>query len=108
MNTRFVCENCGKDVPYNAQACSFCGRFFSGVKCPVCNASGRAELFKNGCPNCGYLTPKMANLNSPYSSKGRKRKKMKKKGATTFYLLFGMLLIMALSIIFILIIKNNL
>ena len=50
----FYCENCGRRVGPNARTCPHCGRFFSAVKCPVCNFSGEVSLFMAGCPSCGY------------------------------------------------------
>ena len=47
MKTRFICESCGRSVPYNAEVCTFCGRLFSGDKCPLCGRSGNPEEFKN-------------------------------------------------------------
>jgi len=50
----FYCENCGKTVGPGARVCPHCGRFFSAVKCPICEFSGEVQLFLAGCPNCGY------------------------------------------------------
>ena len=56
MKARFYCESCGKEVPFNAEVCPYCGREFEAVKCPICGFEGRAEQFRNGCPSCGYLS----------------------------------------------------
>jgi len=53
-STKFFCENCGTEVKRNARICPTCGRFFSAVRCPVCNYTGQGEEFVRGCPNCGY------------------------------------------------------
>jgi hypothetical protein len=50
----YFCEYCEKAVPFNARSCPHCGRYFDGVKCPVCFFSGSQELFNDGCPMCGY------------------------------------------------------
>lgn len=108
---RFLCENCGKDVPYNAEVCSFCGRIFSAVKCPVCKRTGRSEIFKNGCPTCGYLSPKMDNLEDtkPIEKIRTPKKNIKKKRKNeSIYILLSILLIMIISVIIIIIIKGNL
>jgi predicted nucleic acid-binding Zn ribbon protein len=109
LKTRFVCESCGKDVPYNAEVCSHCGRLFSGVKCPVCKTSGRPEKFRNGCPVCGYLSPKLNNtFNNETAKKYPGLKKIRKNKKTSMGMLFGLLFIMLIAIVAILIIKGNL
>ncbi len=55
----FYCENCGKTVGPSARVCPHCGRFFSAVKCPICEFSGEVQLFLAGCPNCGYTGESM-------------------------------------------------
>jgi rRNA maturation protein Nop10 len=56
MNPRFFCENCGAEVPRAAKNCPRCGKYFASVKCPGCGFVGEEELFKEGCPVCGYST----------------------------------------------------
>lgn len=51
---RFFCQHCGADVPAHAVLCPRCGRFFSAVRCPQCDYSGRQGEFVHGCPRCGY------------------------------------------------------
>jgi predicted RNA-binding Zn-ribbon protein involved in translation (DUF1610 family) len=51
----FVCENCGARVPISAKTCPGCGRRFSSIRCPACGFTGEDDLFKDGCPVCGYL-----------------------------------------------------
>jgi len=51
---RFFCENCRKEVRWDAKVCPHCGRFFSSVRCPSCGFVGESRLFVWGCPNCGY------------------------------------------------------
>ncbi len=103
-----MCENCGNDVPFNAEVCSFCGRMFSGVKCPVCKMAGRPEIFRRGCPSCGYLSPKMDNLKKTETPVKRTKKRIDKKDSSSLYLLLGVLLIMIISVFIIFIIKGNL
>ena len=110
MKTRFVCENCGKVVPYNADVCTFCGKMFSGVKCPACGTSGRPEKFRNGCPTCGYLALK-SDFPDGIETGEKSRpgfRKIKRKSTNSIYILTGMLLIMLLSVFVILIMKGNL
>ena len=64
METRFYCENCGSDVPFNAEICPSCGKVFSAVKCPVCLFEGKPGVFLEGCPKCGYMSPQMDGLSS--------------------------------------------
>ena len=52
----FYCENCGDTVSLKADSCPSCGRRFDAVKCPECGFSGKAALFSDGCPTCGYLS----------------------------------------------------
>lgn len=51
---KFFCESCGAEVKPNARVCTYCGKFFSSVRCPRCGMTGNTEDFKNGCPSCGY------------------------------------------------------
>ncbi|MCR5606817.1 MAG: zinc-ribbon domain-containing protein [Treponema sp.] len=51
---KFFCESCGAEVKANARVCPKCGRFFASVKCPKCGMIGDQNMFKNGCPRCGY------------------------------------------------------
>jgi hypothetical protein len=64
--TRFLCEFCGQEVPYNIDKCPYCGKIFTAVKCPVCHMTGKPDDFYNGCPRCGYMTPR------PRTPKSRK------------------------------------
>lgn len=52
---RFFCENCGEEVKPTAKVCPSCGAFFTNVRCPRCNYTGKAHEFAQGCPVCGYL-----------------------------------------------------
>lgn len=54
-NQGFVCQNCGRNVPANTDRCTHCGRFFKGVRCPMCHYIGESADFVNGCPSCNYL-----------------------------------------------------
>lgn len=56
MESRFFCEFCGKEVPFNAEVCPSCGAQFKGVRCPLCHFEGHPALFNRGCPQC-YYTP---------------------------------------------------
>jgi len=51
---RFFCENCNAEVKRDSRFCNKCGHFFASVKCPACGKVGGADIFKNGCPLCGY------------------------------------------------------
>jgi len=62
VETRFYCENCGNDVPFNAKVCPSCGKVFSAVKCPVCLFEGKPGVFLQGCPECGYMSPQIEGL----------------------------------------------
>ena len=37
---KFFCESCGKEVKQNAKVCTYCGKFFSSVRCPNCGKTG--------------------------------------------------------------------
>ncbi|MFW6368781.1 MAG: hypothetical protein ACOCZ9_03490 [Spirochaetota bacterium] len=54
-HARFFCENCHTEVRAEDKVCPSCGRFFGKVKCPRCEFTGEARLFRRGCPSCGYL-----------------------------------------------------
>ena len=60
---KFFCESCGSEVPRNSKVCPNCGKFFASVRCPQCGRIGSHDLFKNGCPTCGYAV-------NPTSGKG--------------------------------------
>jgi len=51
---KFFCESCGAEVKPNARVCTYCGKFFSSVRCPRCGMTGNTQDFKSGCPSCGY------------------------------------------------------
>lgn len=51
---RFFCENCNAEVKRDDRFCKKCGHFFASVKCPACGKIGNSDLFKKGCPVCGY------------------------------------------------------
>lgn len=55
---KFFCESCGKEVKQNAKVCSYCGKFFSSVRCPKCGNTGNTSEFESGCPKCGYAVHK--------------------------------------------------
>jgi len=59
VDTRFFCESCGNEVPFNAEVCPTCGKVFSAVKCPVCLYEGKPAEFTQGCPQCGYMSTEM-------------------------------------------------
>lgn len=69
---KFFCESCGKEVKQNAKVCTYCGKFFSSVRCPNCGKTGSTSEFENGCPDCGYAvgkTPKISNIKNNYQNK---------------------------------------
>lgn len=69
---KFFCESCGKEVKQNAKVCTYCGKFFSSVRCPNCGKTGSTSEFENGCPDCGYAvgkTPKNSNIKNNYQNK---------------------------------------
>ncbi|MBN1696000.1 MAG: zinc ribbon domain-containing protein [Spirochaetales bacterium] len=75
MKSRFLCEGCGMQVPFDAASCPYCHKEFKAVRCPVCGLVGRPEQFLSGCPSCGYL---MSNeLSLPPSRRKKKKKRMK-------------------------------
>ena len=73
QNARFFCESCGAEVPRNTNNCPKCGRAFASILCPACGFSGEADLFKGGCPVCGY-----SSSPSGKARKGRNTKESKK------------------------------
>lgn len=58
-------------MPFNAEVCPYCGRLFSGVKCPICGFEEKPALFTEGCPQCGYMS---VNLKDLEQGKGVKEK----------------------------------
>lgn len=69
QNAKFFCENCGSEVPQNAKMCKKCGRFFASVRCPKCGETGDANIFKKGCPACGYA---MSGKSASFQNKKNK------------------------------------
>ncbi|MCL2093523.1 MAG: zinc ribbon domain-containing protein [Treponema sp.] len=51
---KFLCENCGADVPRDAKTCPKCKSSFSNIRCPFCEFVGEEQLFIEGCPTCGH------------------------------------------------------
>ncbi len=82
----FYCENCGKEVPPEVSSCPYCGKKFYSVRCPVCSFTGKAALFVNGCPTCGYQGADTGN-----GKKFQSEKKEKKKRDFPRWLYFGFL-----------------
>lgn len=77
-SAKFFCENCGAEVPQNAKVCRYCGKFFSSVRCPVCNATGTPEQFTKGCPVCGYAEGNGENSKSFNKKKFNSQKASRK------------------------------
>lgn len=62
---KFYCQECGKEVPLEANKCPYCHKEFGSVLCPKCNYSSSSRNFVNGCPKCGYLSnPKIKSKNN--------------------------------------------
>ena len=80
MNTRFYCESCGKEVPFNAEMCPTCGKVFSAVKCPVCLYEGRPAEFTQGCPQCGYMSTRMDDPRKPDPAGSHRARAVRPKG----------------------------
>ena len=73
---KFFCESCGSEVRANARFCPKCGRFFASVKCPKCGKVGDQNLFKNGCPACGYANPLGNSPTTPNEEKKHSHNKI--------------------------------
>ncbi|GHV69831.1 hypothetical protein AGMMS49928_14190 [Spirochaetia bacterium] len=78
---RFFCDSCGAEVPFEEKRCPKCGKFFASIRCPKCGFTGDDELFKDGCPACGY---------SAAGGKGRTARKQEwqKSGALPLWVYF--------------------
>ncbi|HZK20130.1 MAG TPA: zinc ribbon domain-containing protein [Treponemataceae bacterium] len=102
---RFFCECCDREVDGDAKFCPYCGRFFASVRCPHCAYTGSNNLFKDGCPQCGYATDKKTKSNTKKDANNVKRKRFKKNRVSDdslpfwVYLLSIVLLIVVLLII---------
>ena len=70
MKVRFLCEECGKEVPFNVEVCPSCGRQFKAVKCPICELEGSPDLFSEGCPACGYMSSAKSPVRTAPTSPG--------------------------------------
>lgn len=85
----FYCESCGEKVKASSGACPRCGVRFQAVKCPRCDFSGEAGLFRKGCPSCGYLASSPSDRSGEEEFR-RPRRLLKDR---VFWLLGGILLI---------------
>jgi hypothetical protein len=54
---KFLCENCGAEVPSSGDRCPLCGHRCGGGQCTHGGATGPESAFRTGCPSCGYGTP---------------------------------------------------
>jgi len=52
--TKYICENCNKEVNGEDEICPHCSYSFSDVKCPKCGHIGNNLDFKNGCIKCNH------------------------------------------------------
>jgi predicted amidophosphoribosyltransferase len=73
VKSKFLCEECGKPVSFDAEICPWCHRKFSAVRCPRCGLVDQPVRFLDGCPSCGYLKTR-----EPGKARIVRRKKKKK------------------------------
>ncbi len=78
---KFFCESCGSEVRANARFCPKCGKFFASVKCPKCGRVGDQNLFKSGCPDCGYAAGSEEQSSTTDGKKASFRQKEKLRWA---------------------------
>ncbi len=119
VKTRFYCENCGREVPFNAEVCPYCGKVFDAVKCPICGYEGSPEEFTSGCPKCGYLSVSSGikvdfavnaeNVDSEKSktkgkkfNKGGRKKKILNLSPPFFKAIVGVLVLVLIFLIYLL------
>jgi uncharacterized membrane protein YvbJ len=112
LKTIFICENCGNEVPYNAEICPFCAKVFNAVRCPHCHFEGNAELFPRGCPKCGYLKPKIKGFKENQKKelnkdtvKKPKRVIKKRERITTLSIILGLIIVLIIFILYILFLR---
>ncbi len=60
----FECENCGAEVPEDAEVCPKCGVTFSETEVEVLHADGTVEVVEStfGCPSCGAEIPIVSEI----------------------------------------------
>lgn len=90
---KFYCQNCGEEVPIDADHCQKCGKEFASILCPECGYSGASNKFENGCPKCGYLS------NNPGHTVRKKLVKRKPLTLRIFLTLFCLLFITIILLI---------
>ena len=83
---KFFCENCGTEVPMDEKKCPQCGRYFASVRCPACGFIGDDDMFKGGCPICGYSSA--ANNTGTSGSPGNFTEGKKLAGALPIWVYF--------------------
>lgn len=103
---RFFCDNCGHEVPFNAEVCPKCKKTFSGVRCPVCQFSGPPSQFQNGCPRCGYQARPTA-LGGSKETSVEKRAGLKRGPRKKVDFSMAFLLLIALALLITVIIYSN-
>ncbi len=72
---KFFCEFCDYEVPIDARFCPRCGHFFASVRCPVCGKTGDQNLFRHGCPQCGYGSSPSAKTSGAQSGDAKKERR---------------------------------
>jgi len=102
-DNRFFCDHCNHEVSFNAEVCPHCGKQFDSVQCPVCSFTDKPIYFLNGCPKCGYLSPRSqfgrkGIEGTGTNSKSRSRKKRKQQDVFLPLLIIGAIIFLGVVI----------
>jgi uncharacterized membrane protein YvbJ len=104
----FYCDHCGSEVPQNAKECPECGRSFASVRCPFCGFIGEGDLFKEGCPGCGYSAPGTSGTNAgePLASPQPQKQKIASQASSIetlplwVYIVTGLIFLGVLAVLY--------
>ncbi len=98
MKARYYCGNCSREVNANAGTCPYCGSSFTAVRCPRCGFEGKAAIFVDGCPSCGYMMSQEVRLPATPAAPPKRETTMSRR----FYRVAGLVLLVLVAILVVL------
>lgn len=98
MKARYYCGNCSREVSSNAGVCPFCGSSFTAVRCPKCGFEGKAAVFGDGCPACGFMMSQDVRVPATPTAPRRAAAGMSRR----FYRIAGLVLVVLFAVLIVL------